>query len=260
MQQTANIHSIETLGTLDGPGLRTVIFFQGCPLKCKFCHNIDSTLSVDAQRYNIEELIEKVEKTKEYWETYDKSENKISGGITLSGGDPSLQPEFIKDFIQKLEEKHGPIHIAIESCMFTSKSFIDTLLDLVNLWMVTIKHMDPATHKDLTNADNNVILKNITYLDQKITEAKSNSKIRVRFLIIPGITDSQDHIKQVCAYIQANIKNLELVELLAYGRHGVDKWYEIFGKYDLEDTPEATREDLEKAAQPFIEANLPVKY
>lgn len=224
------IHSIESMGTLDGPGIRTVVFFQGCPLKCKFCHNIDTNFPRQGQEYTAEELLKAVLKNKEYWGK--------DGGVTVSGGEPVMQPEFLLEFVKLLKE--NDIHVAIDTCLDTTKNILDSLVPFVDLWMVSLKELDNKKHIELTSSENVNILENIKYLDRK---CKCN--IRIRFLVIPTITDNDGLIMNVGEFVK-DIKHLESLELLAYGTHGKDKWYEFFNKYDLEDIRDANKEDLEK--------------
>lgn len=229
------IHSIESLGTLDGPGLRTVVFFQGCPLRCKFCHNIDCASANSGKEYSVDELTEKVLKNKPYWGK--------KGGVTCSGGEPTFQPKFLEAFIENLNREG--VNIAVDSCSVSSTKLIDSIADKVNLWMLSIKHLDPGGHKSLTRLGNELILKNIRYLDKVISERKISSKIRIRFLVIPGITDIPEHTKLLIKFLK-EIRNLEGIEILPYGTHGKFKWVELYGEYPLEGVPDATPEDVEK--------------
>ncbi len=223
------MHSIESMGTLDGPGIRTVVFFQGCPLKCKFCHNIDTNFPRQGQEYTTQELLKTVLKNKEYWGK--------NGGVTISGGEPVMQPEFLLEFVKLLKENN--IHVAIDTCLETTKKVLDSLMPFTDLWMVSLKELDNKKHIELTSSENTNILENIKYLDKK-----SKAKIRIRFLVIPTITDNDGLVMKVGEFVK-NVKKLEALELLAYGTHGKDKWYEFFDEYHLEDVRDANPEDLE---------------
>lgn len=235
------IHSIESMGTLDGPGIRTVVFFQGCPLKCKFCHNIDTNPIKQGKEYTVGELLEKILKNKEYW--------KETGGVTISGGEPVLQPEFLLELLKGLKENN--VHTTVDTCIKTTKPIIDSLLPYVDLWMISLKELDNQKHLELTGASNTDILENIKYIDSK------GSKTRIRFLIIPTLTDYPELIKGIGEFLN-NLKNLETLELLPYGTHGKEKWYELFGEYHLEDIREATKFDLESVKAQFKEFNFEV--
>ncbi len=224
------VHSIESMGTLDGPGIRTVVFFQGCPLKCKFCHNIDTNFPKQGQEYTPEELFKKVVKNQEYW--------KNGGGVTISGGEPLMQPEFLLEFLKLLKENN--IHTVVDTSIKTNKKVIDSLLPYVDLWMISLKELDNEKHIKLTESSNKEILENIKYIDEK-----KGSSVRIRFLVVPTLTDSEELIRKVGEFVNG-LRNLESLELLAYGTHGKDKWYEFFKTYHLEDIRDANIQDLEK--------------
>jgi len=248
------IHSIETLGTLDGPGLRTVVFFQGCPLRCKFCHNVDSTLEKKGKQYTVEELMEKVMKNKEYWGG-DREDQQSTGGVTISGGEPVLQPEFLKAFLEELKKEQ--VHIVVDTCLYTRKEVIAAVSDLVDYWMVSLKHMDTQVHLELTGVPNTKILENIQYLDDKLDGKKA---LRIRFLVIPGLTDKKEHIEQIAEFV-SKLESLDVMELLPYGEHGKHKWVELFGKYPLEGkTREADKEDLDKVAEILKMHKIKLRY
>lgn len=236
------IHSIESMGTLDGPGIRTVVFFQGCPLKCKFCHNIDTNFANQGQEYTPQELLDKVMKNREYW--------KNGGGVTISGGEPMMQPEFLLEFLKLLKQNN--VHTAVDTCIKTPKETIDTLVPYVDLWMISLKELDNEKHFKLTDSYNTDILENIKYIDEK-----KDSKIRIRFLVIPTLTDSQELIRGVGEFVSA-LKNLECLELLAYGTHGKQKWYELFDEYHLEGIRDANQQDLENVKNLLKDFNIKI--
>lgn len=236
------IHSIESMGTLDGPGIRTVVFLQGCPLKCKFCHNIDTNFQKQGKEYTPVELLKTVLKNKEYW--------KNNGGVTLSGGEPLLQPEFLLEVVTLLKENN--IHVTIDTCLKTTKGVLDTLLPYVNLWMISLKELDNQKHINLTSCENTDILENIKYVD-----AKTKGNIRIRFLVIPTLTDSDNLINNVGDFV-SRLKKLSELELLAYGTHGKDKWYELFNSYELENIREANSQDLKNVREKLKRFNLKI--
>jgi pyruvate formate lyase activating enzyme len=252
------LHSIQTIGTLDGPGLRTVVFLQGCPLHCKFCHSIDTTLTDRGEEIEVEELFERVIKYREYWDKVgDSKTNKVTGGVTISGGDPLQQPLFLEKFTQRLKESE--VHTTVETSLFSTIKTVDMLYDSVDLWMVSLKHMDPIKHKELTTRGLEKIHENLSYLDGKITDNNDDKQIRIRFVVIPGVTDSRENVQTLAKFV-SNIKNLELLELLPYVDMGKYKWYEIYGKYEFDEIREAERSDLERVEKLINEvAELPIK-
>jgi pyruvate formate lyase activating enzyme len=237
-QPKAKIHSIETLGALDGPGLRTVIFFQGCPLRCKFCHNVDSVTKKGGHELTLSELLAKIESFADYW-----GENSEKGGVTLSGGDPLFQWKFLFEFVKKLNEIK--VNIALDTSLFCKWEVIKKFIPYIDLWMVSIKHTDPEKHFELTSVSNELILENIKKLDKKLNSS-TKSKIRPRLLLIPGITDTKQNLTAASSLIKS-LNNLEAVEILKYGTHGVHKWVDSFGKYPLEGVRSATEADVQSA-------------
>lgn len=268
---TGMVHSIETLGTVDGPGLRTVVFLEGCPLRCKFCHNIDCAVGSKRTKdslpsnheFTVDQLVTTVLKSSPYWNIYDPyvPGDYVSGGVTFSGGEPTVQHAFLLEVMQKLKSRN--VHIAIDSCSVTSQAVLSSLVPYVDLWMLSVKHMDPDQHTWLTGISNKKILDNIRFLDTSLsTYNKKNStkkQIRIRFLIIPGITDGEEHIRQLGRFV-SSIHNLESLEVLPYGTHGVYKWEELFGTYDLKDVREANKQDVQGAVKILQTFHLPLKF
>jgi pyruvate formate lyase activating enzyme len=261
---TGAVHSIESLGALDGPGLRTVIFLQGCPLKCTFCHNIDCAIvQGNAQEYTVDELIKTILKNKPYWGKTDDThlstpQSSILGGVTISGGEPTFQKDFLLALLKEL--KRNGVHTAVDSCSVTTQEILIEMVPYVDLWMLSIKHMDEQAHVNLTGASNRKILENILFLDKILSEQKENqAQIRIRFLVIPGMTDDKDHIKKLGEFV-TQIKNLECLEILPYGSHGKHKWIELFGSYLLQHVRDATKEDVGHIAQILNKFKIPLKY
>jgi pyruvate formate lyase activating enzyme len=250
--QKANIHSIESLGVVDGPGLRSVIFFQNCSMKCLFCHNIDCAVAAGGTEYTVHELVKKVMSYSSYWD----KDGVLNGGITLSGGEPIMQFQFLKEFLPEIK-KHG-VHVAIDTNMLTSKSNIDALLPYIDFWMPTIKHMDPQKHKWLTGVDNALVLDNFKYLNEKIKERRISKEfagqIRLRYLLIPGITDTEENLTAMCDFVK-QFDALDEIEILKYSDIGKFKWEELFGKYSLNEVRNATKADVENVAK-FLRENM----
>jgi pyruvate formate lyase activating enzyme len=234
--KTGIVHSIESFGALDGPGIRTVVFLQGCPNKCQYCHNVDCAIKEGGTEYTPQKVAEEVMKNKEYW----KDGESTRGGVTFSGGEPLFQPEFLLECAKLFKKKN--VHVVVDTSATSDFVHMKALIPYVDLWMISVKHMDDSVHKELVGRSNVEILKNIQDLDSLLTDDK---KIRIRFVVIPGITDAQEHIKKLGEYIKG-IKNLEKVELLPYSTIGKQKWIEIFGHYSLEGIPEASSSDVER--------------
>jgi pyruvate formate lyase activating enzyme len=243
------VHSIESLGALDGPGLRSVVFVQGCPLRCKFCHNIDCVPTEGGIPYTISDLVDELLKFKPYW-----GKDNEKGGVTLSGGEPLYQCRFVYSVAKALHEKN--IHIAVDTSLYTTLRCLDLLIPVVNLWMVSIKELDPQKHRKLTGKDNKKILENLRYLDKHL---KGKRSIRIRVLIIPTLTNSKEYLENL-ADIILSLRHLEKVELLAYDDHARFKWLELGMLYPFDGIRKASVPDMQKAAEVLSQKGLPVIY
>ena len=227
----AKIHSIETFGTVDGPGIRFVTFFQGCNLECKYCHNRDTWNINEGTYISVDELFNKILKYKPYIIT--------NGGFTASGGEPLLQPYFLISLFKKL--KHENIHIALDtSGMVEITEPIKELLSLTDLVLLDIKHINPEKSKELVGSSNEKELAFARYLSD------NNIPIWIRQVITPGITDSKDDLLKLKLFI-SSLKTVQKIELLPYHNLGKHKWETLGFKYELEDIKPASSEDMKKA-------------
>lgn len=229
---TGRIHSFESFSTVDGPGVRYVIFLQGCPLRCKYCHNRDTRDVHLGEVYDTESIVEKILNYREYMGE--------DGGVTVSGGEPLLQIDFVIDLFKRL--KAEGIHTAIDTSGFVDVDKLKDLLDYTDLVILDLKEMDNDTHKDLIGVDNAKIL--------KFAEHISNSGVPmwIRHVLVPTITDKEEHLIKLKEYV-STLKNVEKVEVLGYHTLGSEKWEMIGDKFMLEGIPEASGEDVKKAEQ-----------
>lgn len=218
MELKARIHSVETMGTLDGPGIRFVIFMQGCPLRCCYCHNPDTWDIQGGRIVGIEELIAKILRYKPYMDA-------SGGGVTVSGGEPTLQPEFIAELFRRCKEEG--IHTALDTCGYCSITDIDKIIPYTDLVLFDIKHIQPQEHIILTGKDNNRILDALKHIDSK------NIPLWIRHVILPGLTDNILFVNMLAEFLKT-IHSLELVELLPYHNLGIHKWRKLGLKYPLE--------------------------
>lgn len=226
------IHSIETFGTVDGPGIRFVIFMQGCALKCKYCHNRDTWETAGGTYYSVSELIEKIKK----YEPYIRNSH---GGVTVTGGEPLLQPKFVIALFTELK-KLG-FHTALDtSGMFPLTDEIKNVLSLTDLVLLDIKHINDKKCKDLVGFSNKLELEFAKYLSD------NNIPIWIRQVIIPGITDDEQDLRDLRDFIKS-LKTVQKVELHPYHSMGVFKWEKLGFEYPLKDVPTATDEDIKKA-------------
>ncbi len=229
---TGRIHSFESFSTVDGPGVRYVIFLQGCPLRCKYCHNRDTRDVHLGEVYDAESIVEKILNYREYMGE--------DGGVTVSGGEPLLQIDFVIDLFKRL--KAEGIHTAIDTSGFVDVDKLKDLLDYTDLVILDLKEMDNDTHKDLIGVDNAKILKFAEHISD------SGVPMWIRHVLVPTITDKEEHLLKLKEFV-STLKNVEKVEVLGYHTLGSEKWEMIGDKFMLEGIPEASGEDVKKAEQ-----------
>lgn len=230
------VHSIETFGSVDGPGVRFVIFLMGCHLRCRYCHNVD-TWSVDGgTAMTADELLDKAERYRSYWGK--------DGGITVSGGEPLLQIDFLTELFEKAKAR------GIGTCIDTAGEpfsedpvFLekfDRLLAVTDLLLVDIKHIDPGRHRWLTGKPNGNILAMLRYLSGR------EKPVWIRQVLVPGITDGEEDLRKTAEFLRS-LKNVRKIEVLPYHNMAVPKWEKAGIPYTLRDVRVPTAEEAEKA-------------
>ncbi|MCO8193595.1 MULTISPECIES: pyruvate formate-lyase-activating protein [Anaerofustis] len=228
------IHSIESMGLVDGPGIRTVVFLQGCNLRCQYCHNPDTWDLCAGEEMTVDEVINKIKRFKPYF--------KNNGGVTFSGGEPLMQPEFLLELLKKCKE--NDIHTCIDTAGY-GKGDYDEILKYTDLILYDIKHEDYEKYNEITRRKQDETLKFI----KKVQE--NNIPIWIRHVVVPGLTDSEEHMKALKGYIDT-IKNVEKVELLPFHQLGREK-YKVMGiDYPLEDTEPMEKDVVEKYQKIFF--------
>ena len=219
------IHSIESMGLVDGPGIRVVVFFQGCALRCKYCHNPDTWSHNDGTEYTPEELVNKISIFRPYFEN-------SGGGVTFSGGDPLRQPEFLLEVLKLCKQK------GINTCLDTSGygfGDYDEILKYTDIVLFDVKDITPEGYKNVTYMD---IDQSLEFLDAM---KRNNTKMWIRHVVVPGLTDGEEHIKAFNEYIK-DIPNVEKVELLPYHLLGVNKYESLGIEYKLKGVPAMDKE------------------
>lgn len=230
------IHSFESFGTVDGPGVRFVVFFQGCPMRCMYCHNPDTWSTNIGVRYSSEEIIEKITRNAPFYTT---------GGLTATGGEPMLQLDFLTELFTLAKRNN------INTCLDTSGVIFDpdnaelvkktdVLLNVTDLVMLDIKHIDDEEHKKLTSRTNKNILAFAKYLNKK------DVKMRVRHVIVPGVTDKREELSALGAFLKS-FTNIEKIETLPYHTLGKAKYEKLGIEYPLGNTPQLSEKDAENA-------------
>ena len=227
------IHSFESLGAVDGPGVRFVIFMQGCSLKCKYCQNRDTWDLHGGTTYSVEELIEKILRYKNYI--------MPNGGVTISGGEPLLQAKFLIELFTELKKYN------IHTCIDTSGSFdltsdIKKLIDLTDLFLLDIKCINDEKAKELTGVSNKKELAFAEYL------SSIGKPMWIRQVLVPGITDDEQDLLALKDFI-STLKTVEKVEILPYHDLGKFKWDKLGCTYELEGYRTANKEDVKRAKE-----------
>lgn len=227
----AKIHSIESFGTVDGPGIRFVLFLQGCHLQCKYCHNRDTWDMGGGSYQSLDAIFEKIMRYKNYIHP--------NGGVTVTGGEPLLQVKFLIALFSKLK-KEG-IHTCLDtSGMIALTDDIKKLLSLTDLVLLDIKHIDNEKCKELVGLSNSLELSFAKYLSEQ------GISIWLRQVIVPGYTDDEKDLLQLKDFI-STLKTVQKVELLPYHDMGKFKWKKLGFKYPLENVRNTTTEDINRA-------------
>ena len=227
------IHSIETFGTVDGPGIRFVLFLKGCPLRCLYCHNPDTWTMKNAMELDENEIISRVLKYKNYYK---------NGGLTISGGEPLVQIDFLIELC-KLAKKNN-IHTCIDTsgCTFNidDTSKFDELIKHVDLFLVDIKHIDEDKCIKLTGRSNINTLNFLTYLDKNL------KKVWIRQVLLPGFTSDEEDLVKTRKFIES-LTNVEKIEVLPYHTMGEVKYQNLNIDYPLKGIQPPTKELVNKA-------------
>ena len=233
------IHSIETCGTVDGPGVRFVVFMQGCPLRCQYCHNPDSWGYDSDNLKTVEEIIEQYDGVKEF----------CKGGITVTGGEPLVQIDFVTELFKKAQELG--IHTALDTSGLLFNSYntekIDKLLEYTSLVMLDIKHINDDEHKILTGHSNRTILEFAKYLSEK------NIPTWIRHVVVPEITYKEEYLIALGEFL-ASLKNIKALDILPYHNMARDKYKELGIDYPLEDIEPLTKEEALNARNTILQA------
>ncbi len=235
MAKLGRIHSLESFGTVDGPGIRFVVFMQGCPLRCQFCHNPDTWDVNKGNEYTPEDLMEEILKYKPYMDS-------SSGGVTFTGGEPLLQAEFILE-VSRLCKENG-ISIAIDTSGFVFNDTVKELLNYTDLVLLDIKNYDPIVYKTITGVSLSPTLKFLDYLKEQGIPAW------IRYVVIPELTDNLDSVRKLSEHLDG-YPNVEKIELLAFHKMGEYKWEELGLDYKLADTKEPSKELMQQVAGIF---------
>lgn len=215
MSREGFVHSVETYGTVDGPGTRYVVFFQGCPLQCKFCHNRDTWNQAQGRKVTVKELLTEFT---EYQDFY----RRTGGGMTASGGEPTLQADFVTELFRGVKEMG--LNTALDTSGYVNVDDVKALLGVTDLVLLGLKALNSQEHKQLTGVTNEKTLVLANYL------CELKKPVWLRYVLLPEINDSQTHAAGLADFIK-RLANVERLELLRYHKLGVHKW-ELCGEED----------------------------
>lgn len=230
------VHSTESFGAVDGPGVRFVVFLSGCPMRCKYCHNPDTWDMTGGVKTGAEAIVKRALRCRSYWGD--------EGGVTVSGGEPLMQIDFVIDLFRRLKAEGVNTCIDTSGAPFTRKGcFFEKfkeLMDLTDLLMVDIKHIDPDRHLDLTGRQNDNILDMLRYLSE------IEKPVWIRHVLVPGITDDDAWLCRMRKFID-KLGNVKRVEVLPYHAFGAPKWDALGLDYELAGTKPPAKERVENA-------------
>jgi len=237
------VHSTESFGTVDGPGVRFVIFLQGCPMRCQYCHNPDTWKMNTGAVRSAQSLIKDYERNKAFY---------AKGGITVTGGEALMQIDFLLELFRLAKEKN--IHTCLDTSGVTYRpgqshynEKLDELMKVTDLVMLDIKHIDPEGHKALTGHDNSGILAFARYLEQK------NIPVWIRHVVVPGITDDEALLTRLGTFL-GTLSNIKALDVLPYHIMGITKYEQLGMTYPLEGVPPATKDQAARAKKIILTA------
>ncbi|MCT4634465.1 MAG: pyruvate formate-lyase-activating protein [Firmicutes bacterium] len=216
------IHSFESMGLHDGPGIRSVVFLKGCPLRCSYCHNPDTWVETDGDKISSDELLNKVKRFAHYHKS-------SGGGVTVSGGEPLLQGKFLKDFFKKCKDEG--IHTALDTSGVGLKEKYNELLDYTDLIILDIKHWNPDGYLDITGISMDAFNDFINTI-----KVKYKGDIWIRHVVVPGISDDKKSIEELEKYINdLGLRNVKKLELLPFHNMAKEKYDKLNIDYTFKD-------------------------
>jgi pyruvate formate lyase activating enzyme len=226
------IHSLETFGTVDGPGIRFVLFMQGCLLRCQYCHNADTLSLTDGKEMTLEEVLSEIEPYLNYYRS-------SGGGLTVSGGEATLQAPFVTELFREVKKRWN-LHTTLDTNGYNDGDKIRDLLDVTDLVLLDLKHIDNEKHIKLTGRPNDRMLKMARWLSDH------ERNMWIRHVLVPGINDDEKDLFNLGKFI-GSLQGVEKFEILPYHQMGVFKWKELGWDYELEGVPSPTTEEVDLA-------------
>lgn len=241
METKGHIHSFESFGTKDGPGIRFVLFMQGCPLRCLYCHNTDTWSTAERNKtLTPQEAFNEIAKVKGFIR---------SGGVTVSGGEPLLQPDFVLELFKRCKEAN--IHTALDTSGFILNDKTKLVLEQADLVLLDIKHIDPVKYNALTSVSIDNTLRFIAHLEI------INKPAWIRYVVVPGYSDDEADLHKWAKFV-SQFKVVKRVDILPFHQMGANKWEKLEKKYQLKDTPTPTLASIKKVENIFLSYGLPI--
>ena len=234
-----NIHSVESCGTVDGPGIRFVVFTQGCPMRCQYCHNPDTWEFKDNQKVTVDEILAQYDGVKEF----------CTGGITVTGGEPMCQMDFVTELFKKAQAKGINTALDTSGVMFKpdNKEKLDELLKYTSVVLLDIKHIDDDEHKKLTGHSN----KNILAFAKYLSEIKK--PMWVRHVVVPGITFKEEYLTRLGEFL-GTLQNIVALDVLPYHDMAIPKYENLKIDYPLKGVPPLSHDEALQARNIILKA------
>ncbi|MDD7348153.1 MAG: pyruvate formate-lyase-activating protein [Clostridiales bacterium] len=235
--KTARLHSIESFGAVDGPGIRTVFFLQGCPARCAYCHNPDTWNPNGGREVEVDEIVHKAKRGVPYYGD--------DGGVTFSGGEPLIHGEFLLEAIDALHDEE--ISVAIDTSGTYFDEFSDMVIEKADMLLLDVKHIDEHMFRELTGTGQGPLFDIIESINEHRTP------IWIRQVIVPGLNDTEEYVKSLNQFIQ-RIKSVKKVELLPYHTMATDKYAKLGMTYRFADVKPMDRDRCEELAELTVTA------
>jgi len=229
MEIMGRVHSLESFGTVDGPGIRFVVFMQGCPLRCQYCHNPDTWDVSKGTEYTPDQLYNEIIQYQSYMEF-------SGGGVTFTGGEPLLQAQFILEVCKLLKQRQ--ISVAIDTSGYVWNEDVKAVLEYTDIVLLDIKNYNPFVYEEITGVPLAPTLRLLDYLKD------NNINTWIRYVLVPGLSDNLDYIQKLADHL-VPYSNVSKIELLAFHKMGEYKWEELGMEYKLSNTNEPTKENLQ---------------
>lgn len=226
---TGRLHSVETLGAVDGPGIRTVFFFQGCPARCLYCHNPDTWSEIGGMTAAVEDIVRRAERGRPYYGT--------EGGVTFSGGEPLLQGEFLCEALQALRD--AGIHTAVDTSGTYFDEWTERCIEQTDLVLLDIKHTDEDAFRELTGRNQSDLFQLIDVIN------RTETPVWIRQVIVPGMNDSEESVHALKRFTR-QIQTVKKIELLGYHDLGKSKYEKMGVPYRLDGVPPMDKDRLRK--------------